>query len=195
MSKNIETIAPMFEIFYIESMKANSTMIMNSMKVVESFYKEIELLGLDELKQEKCAISQDLILDNLHNIVLNCAALSRYFWSYKSEQTKIRSEFLRMKFDLDDNSPLRIRTLRNTIEHFDENLDKFIGRTFSGYVFPKYVGFSFEDNHNAHFFKAFYIDTVTYEILGKKFEIGAMLREATRVHTMLEMFSDNGGFK
>lgn len=114
------------------------------------------------------------ILDNLQNILVHSAAISRYFWpSYCNDKTKnniFKRRGLELKdiFELNDNSPLKSRELRNTLERFDENLDLYLHeKPLVGRVFAAYVGGYPESEVPLHFFRAYYIDIGIFEVLGQ----------------------------
>jgi hypothetical protein len=75
------------------------------------------------------------ILDELQNLLVQAAAVSRYFWPSRNAHAW-RGAQLRNAFALSDDSPLRSRELRNSIEHFDERLDLFLAGGVTGHVLP-----------------------------------------------------------
>jgi hypothetical protein len=70
---------------------------------------------------------------------MQAGALSRYFWPVRKGH-EWRGAQLRSAFGISDDSPLRSRDLRNSIEHFDERLDLFLDGGVTGHVLPEYVG-------------------------------------------------------
>ena len=134
------------------------------------------------------------ILNELHNMVLQAGALSRYFWPVRKEH-KQRGELLRKYFDMSEESPLFSRVLRNTIEHFDERLDKYFEQqNIVGYFFPEYVG---EKPSNmevpTHFFRAYFVDTGEFQLLDNSFYMQPVADELQFIQTHLEHMHTNGG--
>jgi hypothetical protein len=69
------------------------------------------------------------ILDQLRLALMASASVSRVFWPVRNASKKARARATRLKelFGLDDDHPLASRRLRNSIEHFDERLDEWVG--------------------------------------------------------------------
>lgn len=61
---------------------------------------------------------------NLQNFLNACGNVSKLLWS----KNLARSKFLRDTLRIPDDSPLRVRELRNFFEHFDERLDEALNR-------------------------------------------------------------------
>ena len=69
------------------------------------------------------------------------------------------------------------------IEHFDEKLDKYLEKGIVGYIIPHYFGpQGVSDGVPEHFFRAYFIDTGIFEILGKRYEIDPLARELWRLN-------------
>jgi len=156
---------------------------MNSINYVASF---IENNDKSTSESKITRELQILILDHLQNILTHAAALSRYFWpsrAGKNELHKKRAETLKRHFGLTDESPLKSRTLRNQLEHFDENLDTYLwSKPMVGYIIPAYVGYSVESNGvPKHLFRAFYIDLGIFETLGVRHEIQPIVDELCKI--------------
>lgn len=137
-----------------------------------------------------------LLLDSLHNIINHASALSRYFWpSGKKELYKIRGNFLRQKFEIHNENPLRARQVRNAIEHFDERLDEFIQNPVTGVIYPNYVGRKHENEFQSFMFRAYYTDEQTFEVLGEKFEIIPIIDEIVRINELIIEYMKSGEFR
>src|SRR5689334_18838746 len=106
-------IWPPYEAFYIQAMLFNSRAALASIDHVSA--------NLEALSAGK-AIDSDELLNNLQNIVIHGAALSRYFWPVRKGH-EARAQFLKKCLGVAEDSPLKNRDLRNQIEHFDEKLD------------------------------------------------------------------------
>jgi hypothetical protein len=72
------------------------------------------------------------LLHNLQNLVIQGAALSRYFWPARPGHDS-RAAFLRQSLAVAEDSPLKNRDLRNEIEHFDEKLEAHLGGGIVGH--------------------------------------------------------------
>lgn len=175
-------IEPMHEAFYIEGM------LFNARTAVASLQHANSLLVLVDGKEEISPDIQDEILNSIQSIIIHGAALSRYFWPIRDRDAlhKARGTYLRDKFAINDNSPLKHKTLRDHLEHFDEKLDKHLKGGIVGYVLPKYVGPSLSGNEPPHhLFRAYFVDTAVFQILNEKHEIGPLVEEIYRIHDLL----------
>lgn len=94
-----------------------------------------------------------------------------------------RGERLRGAFNLDNESPLKWRRLRNAFEHFDEDLDRFLLNNSVGYFFPDpLIGqHTLADEAIGNVFRL--VDPVsgTCVLLGHKFEFRPIRAEVVRV--------------
>lgn len=179
---------PPYQFFYIESML---TICQSAVASYLRIQEEDENLSINEY------------LNDWQNIIQQSAALSRYFWPTpifrrdKKERNEIhqtRGEYLREIFYINDNSPLRSRELRNSIEHFDERIDLYLHGNVAGDFFPNYVGGKPLNNKTKKFFRAYFTDTQEFEVLGKAFPVVPIVEEISRINNMLVKFTENGTF-
>jgi hypothetical protein len=181
-------IMPLYEAFYIHSMLFNTQSAVHSIDQLNKL--------LHTLAENKRAINPsetEEILNLLQNIIVQGAALSRYLWPVRKGHAK-RGQMLRNYLKVNDDSPLKTRDLRNDIEHFDEKLDLYLANGLVGYILPQYVGLQPEnDGVPYHVFRAYYVDVVIFELLGKRYEIQSLADEISRLHTLLIQFDINGG--
>ena len=179
-------IWPPFEAFYIESMLFNSGWAIESLDYVIRAMQQIES-GSDE------APDHAMLLTHLQNVVTQGAALSRYFWPSRRAY-EARGTLLREAFAMRDDSPLRKRDLRDSMEHFDERLDDYLGTDVVGVVLPEYVGpMPAKDDLPGHFFRAFFIDVGVFQLLGERYPMQPLADEIVRVHNLLIQFRESGG--
>lgn len=179
-----------YEAFYIYAMLFNTRSAVTSIEWISTALEQVSRnLTDDPLAQ----LDRSSMLCELQNIVLQAAALSRYFWpAWKGHEA--RAEQLRHAFDVVDDNPLKNRDLRNEIEHFDERLDSYISNGIVGYIFPEFVGpLPESDGVPTHIFRAYYIDAGIFEMLGKRYEIEPIAHEILRVHDRLLSADRNGG--
>jgi hypothetical protein len=170
-------IYPPHEAFYLTSLMFCTESALSSVAAVKNFI-EAEEDGNNELPPQ-------VALDQLQNIANQGAAISRYFWPVKKEYRN-RSKALKTAFCIDDSSPLRDRTLRNMVEHFDEKLDDFLKGYPSGMLIPDYFGTKPSgDRGPLKFFRAYFINTDEFEILGNVFQIQPIVDEIFRIHQIL----------
>lgn len=139
------------------------------------------------------ALPVHYVLTELQNLVVQAAALSRYFWPIRRAH-EWRGAQLRAALKVSDESPLRSRDLRNAIEHFDEQLDRYLENTVAGHILPEYVG-PFEEGVEVpvHVFRAYYVDIGVFELLGKRYEVEPLAREVDRVHQQLKEIDGSRG--
>lgn len=129
----------------------------------------------------------DPILDSIQNILIHTASLSKYFWAIDKGIHKVhkkRAQNLRRKFNIQSDSAIRNKVLRNHLEHLDENLDIYLwSKPIAGNVFPAYVGPEMQrDEVPYHFFRAFFTDTGTFESLGLRLEIQPIIDELYEIY-------------
>ncbi|HIH7636061.1 hypothetical protein ACVST0_21015 [Yersinia enterocolitica] len=190
MSTVKREILPQHHFFYIQSMLFNTKSAINSLELVGEFIKSLHL-GPQSTTKEKMSS----ILDELQNIVINAAALSKYFWPVR-KQHNWRGDALKLVFDIQENSVLESRVIRDKIEHFDERLDKYLENNVVGAIIPEFIGVSDDDLDSAygstHIFRAFFIDIEAFSILGENYDIKPIAEEIRRIHKKLEYFENNG---
>ncbi|MGH2568445.1 MAG: hypothetical protein ACRDGA_08915 [Bacteroidota bacterium] len=101
---------------------------------------------------------------------------------------------MRKTFQMSDESPLRSRDLRNAIEHFDEQLDWYLEKGIVGHILPEYVGpFEAQRGVPIHLFRAYYVDTGVFELLGKRYEVVPLAQEIGTIHEQLKKMDSSGG--
>lgn len=139
-----------------------------------------------QVKDESEAVS------SVHEALGHCGNLSRYFWPSR-QNSKRNSPFaalaeargakLRESFGVTDNSPLKDRTLRDSLEHFDERLDRYFLGLDSGMIFPdpmigpyKMAKFQYD-----HIFKLVDPNENIFVVLGVEFRYGTLRPEVQRI--------------
>ena len=187
MSTRAEGIWAPYEAFYIEAMLSNTGSAMASLERVSDV---IEAVERDRFTLD--SIDPYGLIAELQNIVLQAAALSRYFWPARPGHEG-RAAHLRAALDVAETSPLRSRDLRNEIEHFDEKLDAYLAEGIAGYIVPAYVGpLPANDGVPTHMFKAYYLDSGVFEMLGQRYGIQPIAAEIQRLHEVLLSFGQAG---
>ena len=185
-----QPIQPMYEAFYIQSMLFNSISAARSIIRLEKIFEKLRERPTPE---EVDQLATRMILNELQNIVLQAAALSRYFWPVRAA-FKARGEVLRECFAMEESSPLFSRDLRNAIEHFDERVDKYFANGAIGYFFPEYVGAKPIDTQvPGHFFRAYFVDTGEFRLLDEDYEMKPLADEVLFVQAHLERMEKEGG--
>jgi len=144
----------------------------------------MEHLASSNSKDPLDDVDSHAVLDELQNIIVQGAAVSRYFWpSDKGHEARGRE--LRQKFQVTEESPLKSRDLRNMIEHFDEKLDHYLAKGIVGHIIPHYFGPEGRSSGvPEHFFRAYFINIGVFEILGKRYEIEPIAKELWRLHEL-----------
>ncbi|MBZ5672320.1 MAG: hypothetical protein LAO04_21690 [Acidobacteriia bacterium] len=141
-------------------------------------------------------------VSSIHEALGHATSLSRFFWpsglrsrsSAASEKPKAalkklkdaRALKLRNAFDLNDESPLKNRKLRDSLEHFDERLDSYLLKQDCGYFFPDAMIGDLEaaDNPVGHLFKLVDPDRACFVLLGEAHYFGALRKEVERIHDL-----------
>tara|TARA_B110000908_G_scaffold84264_1_gene100695 strand:- start:3444 stop:4043 length:600 start_codon:yes stop_codon:yes gene_type:complete len=181
---DFDGIQPPHVAFYSEAIRFNVDCASRSIMFVASFVEKFyEANG----SVKDTAIDQNLVLDHLQNFLVHTAAVSKFFWPVKDGGNKLhkkRSLKLRKLFKISDHSVLKNRTLRNQLEHFDENLDKHLWtKPIVGNILPSYVGYMPVDEQLPyHLFRAFFVDTAVFETLGVQYELDPILEEIGKLY-------------
>ena len=188
--KTPQAIWPPHEAFYIHSMRFNAQSAVQSIEQLNAIFHVVKE---NNPKNAVSALPVFRLLGELQNLVIQAAALSRYFWPVRSAHAW-RGEHLRRCFGVNESSALRSRDLRNAIEHFDEQLDNFLAQGPVGHFLPEYVGpFEEPEGVPVHLFRAYYIDTGVFELLGKRFEVQSIAAEVAKIHSDLKRMGATGG--
>ena len=137
-----------------------------------------------------------ILIDLAENIINQAATISRYFWPTKQTPKihRLRGEKLRENLLINDDNILKSRGVRNFIEHFDENLDKFLTKPIAGSFLPKSVVFnSIELDEVTFVFRAYIVNEFIYKTLDRDVCISPLIKEMYRIHNLLVDFNSNGG--
>jgi hypothetical protein len=183
-----------YHAFYIQSMLFNTSSALQACDRASKYIEEIseEKIGTQDRKDE--------LLDALQNFINHSGAIARYFFpspmgskSDKKALHKARTEFLCNIFDVDEQSPLHDKKLRNAIEHFDERLDRYLEEGVVGNIFPSLIMNKPEETDVPHhIFRAYYLNEGIYQVLGERHYVQPILNEVVRVHDLLVKFDENG---
>ena len=177
MSDDEYPILPFYGVFYLQAMLFNTHGALSSLDRVVT-----KLEG--RLGEPWDSSDGREVLDGVQSIATHAAALARYFWP-ADKRYKSRGDHLRKVFKVDESSSLFDRELRNSLEHFDERLDDYLRHQPMGMFYPEYVGPTFSDNGvPTHRHRAYFTDTDTFVVLGKKFRIDPICIEVARVHEL-----------
>jgi len=176
-------IWPPYEAFYIRSMVFNTQSACKSIDVISAVIEHLESGKSDNPLAD---VDTHDVLNELQNIVVQGAAVSRYFWPVRRGHER-RAEQLRSAFGMTERSPLYLRDLRNDIEHFDEKLDRYLSSGIVGTILPEYFGTLPESNGvPVHLFRAYYFDVGQFQLLGNRYEVQPIVDELLRLHEALE---------
>lgn len=185
-----KSIWPPYEAFYIRSMMFNAAAAAGS---VEQINAVMHVVQENNPEDPVSTLPVQYLLGELQSLVVHAAALSRYFWPARA-QHHWRGAQLRHAFGIVEESPLKSRDLRNAIEHFDEHLDRFLENGPVGNILPEYVGpFVEPDGVPVHLFRAYYLDTGVFELLGQRYDIPSLAREVMRVRANLQRMDSTSG--
>ena len=124
-------LVPYCEVFYILSIRYSAS------RCLEAFAR------YDTARTKPDA--EEMAVSSVHEALGHAAALSRFFWPSglgNNDFSKLRakrSERLREAFNMDEQSPLRSRDLRDALEHFDERLDLYLLEQDAGIFVPSAI--------------------------------------------------------
>jgi hypothetical protein len=139
----------------------------------------------------------------VHEALGHSASLSWFFWPSRlgGRKTQVlnslkeaRAARLRQSFELDDDSALKNRKLRDFLEHFDERLDQYFLRNDSGYFFPDaMIGeATLADDPSGHIFKLVDPTSSCFVLLGEKHFFEGIRKEVFRIYDRAHEFDSNG---
>jgi len=134
-------------------------------------------------------------VSSIHEGLGHAASLSRFFWpsglgrhhsAALKRLTAVRALNLRRAFALGDQSPLRNRKLRDSLEHFDERLDFYLLTQDAGYFFPDAVIGDLETAADpvGHLFKLVDPNRACFVLLGEAHYFGELRKEVERIHDL-----------
>lgn len=176
-----EIFAP-YQAFYIQSMLFNAEAAARSINNVNAI---LSVVLKNSPNDPISALPTPRILGDLQNFIVQAASLSRYFWPVRKGH-EWRGIHLRKAFRISDDNPLHSRELRNSIEHFDEQLDDYLKNGMVGHVLPEYVGLLPNlQEVPVHLFRAYYIDRGIFELLGRRYEINPIAAVVQSIHIRL----------
>ncbi|MDO9333361.1 MAG: hypothetical protein Q7T57_02425 [Dehalococcoidales bacterium] len=136
--------------------------------------------------------SKALLFDQLQNIIQQAGSVSRYFWPARPGPDGLhenRASALRDSMTMQEDSPLHNRDLRNSLEHFDERLDRYLADFPVGIFEPDDINYDTPSTDvPLHTFKAFYTVPKVFVLLGVRHQMLPIMNELLRVHSIL-MFS------
>ena len=180
-------ILPTYEAFYILSIKYSAERCLETFYVYES---------------NKLSKDADLLVSLLQVAVGHAAALARYFWpspkgkkSSSIFQMKLaRAEKLKKAFNLESDSVLANKDLRNAWEHFDEKIDEYLLQVDFGYFFPTSMIEDVEilNDPNGHVFKLLDIEKQLMALMGEVFSFGEIRNEVEAIHQKAIAMDDGG---
>jgi hypothetical protein len=187
--KDYSGIFAAYEAFYIESI------VYASSRAIDAFlrYDIARSVGDTQVNQ----------VSAVHEALAHAGALSHFFWpsplGRKASQTQrqltsARANKLREAFAVTEDSPLKNRNVRNSLEHFDERLDSYLLVNDSGYFFPSaLIGQAdMAEDKRGHIFKMVDPISSTFVCLGISFEFGTLRKETQRIHGLAQQMMKNG---
>lgn len=136
------------------------------------------------------------LFKDIQETITHAGAVARYFWpSRRTPLSEARAKRLRTAFQIGEQSPLANRSLRNSIEHFDERIDDFLLQHMAGHFFPTPM----VDNYSlcllptAKIFKL--VDPINKKvvILNTVFDYQPIVDEVNRVYELATRMDNQGG--
>ncbi|MBI2416660.1 MAG: hypothetical protein HYV28_01920 [Ignavibacteriales bacterium] len=182
-------IIPMQEVFYLHSI------LYSSGSAIDAFDRYEYSLKAD--------LPPDIVFNFIQEAIGHSAALSRYFWtsglgSNNKSSRKLkekRAKLLRVKFGLNEASPLKNRHLRDAWEHFDERLDNYLIANISGYFFPAPMigSHTLADESIGKIFKLLDPEAHCIILLGQKYFFEPIKNEVVTIYNHAITAYENGG--
>ena len=175
------SINPPYRVFYALSISFCTASAVRSIEAVSDVMEHVASTDSEDPLGD---IDSHAVLDELQNIIVQGAAVSRYFWP-SDRGHEARGRELRQQFQVTEESPLKSRDLRNMIEHFDEKLDHYLAKGIVGHIIPHYFGPEGRSSGvPKHFFRAYFTNVGVFEILGKRYEIEPIAKEFWRLQEL-----------
>ncbi|MES2556332.1 MAG: hypothetical protein V4604_09295 [Bacteroidota bacterium] len=190
--KEIWTIHPPYEVFYIER-------IFSAAQSAILSWGNLQDVILHTPDFRTIQMSNFRIISYGDNIINQAGIISRYFYppnnrdKKKNKLYQSRGNGLKLSYDVTDDNILKNRSFRNHLEHFDENLDHFLNKPVAGNIFPMAV---FQDisqiDSITHLFKAFVINQNSLISLGQEISLLPLMEEIYRIEKVSSGFLKNG---
>lgn len=185
VNDNGRNVIPHQDIFYYHSILYSAECAINAFEKYEYF------LTLKE-------VTPTHLVSSIHEAISHVGSLSFYFFNtggraskYKPQDIvdfiKNRSNSFREEFNLNDDSALKNRNLRNMFEHFDEKLDIYLLNTLAGtfYPMPKLGKHTdVEEKILDKNFKLLDIKSKCLVLFNEKFFFGDMQKEVYDVYSL-----------
>ena len=130
------------------------------------------------------------IVSCVHEALGHSASISRFFWPSGLGKSKYRelhlarAASLREMYSLDDSSPLKNRELRDTLEHYDERLDRFLLNEKAGTYMPMATVGRYESQNNPPLFVFKMVDPEKqlFIIFNQAYGFSGIRAEVKRMH-------------
>jgi hypothetical protein len=174
-----------YEIFYIESLLTFTKRIIGDYERLDHIITNQKVFQQNPFE----------LIDLAESIINLSASISRYLKPTKKDSIhKTRGEKLSEYLKVASDNILLSRTVRNFIEHFDENLDLFLQTAVAGNIYPQRIIYNSSELDDTIFvFKCYVIKEFKYRTLDREIEIIPIVKEVYRIHNLLLHFKDNGG--
>lgn len=175
-------IFPAHQVFYFECIKSSAE------SAISSWEKLNEIVLSEELLKTKGIT----LIDLSENIVNQAGIISRFFFpskdKYNVEKDRIhqlRGEKLKDLYFINNENVLTKRNFRNHIEHFDENLDKFLNNPVAGIIVPKTIYWSSSEITSiTYLFKAYIVQEFKLISLNEEIELKKLIEEVYRIYNL-----------
>ena len=144
-------------------------------------------------EKEKRSSNPVALTSAVHEALGHSAALSRFFWPTKNKGVAAaRAKKLRTILHVGDESPLKDRSLRNSLEHFDERLDEYLLTYDAGYFFPAPMigSHTLADEPVGRIFKLVDSDNNVIVILGQKCHFRPIKGEVERILNLVRPLTE-----
>jgi hypothetical protein len=122
-------------------------------------------------------------------LIYNAAVISKLFWpprsenKHKGQRASARGEYLRSLLGIEDNHPIRDRTLRNHLEHYDERLDAWAEQARKQYVAHQLIAPMPPDPNGFFVVQHYDPATKTFAFRGEPFDVFALGAAALDIYS------------
>lgn len=180
LDDNNISILPYQKVFYDFSIRYSAECSINAFGNYNHFLKEE---NTDPI----------ILVSIIQEAIGHAANLSWYFFNEGNKRKpkeictliKNRSNELRKKYNIEEDSPLKDRKLRNMFEHFDEKLDIFLISTDAGNFYPApQIGSIDSLNPTDKPFKLLDIEKMCLVLLNEKFFFEDIAKEVFKIYKL-----------
>lgn len=159
--------------------------------VLQADYAVLSAQQVNKLVQDQAY--PVFVFREMYALLSHAAGVSRILWppwirdADRREVARLRGEHLRQALGISDDHPLRVRVLRDHLEHFDEHLDRWSQETTHGGIVDLHIGptsfISGEAIGRGDFLRVYEPERKVFTFRGDEFDIQQLVSATEEVKT------------